>query len=759
MPVLVGAAAALVTACGGGGGGGSSVAPSTPTPAPTFTGIGPLPASCAPPAVSSAAGCTYTFQSNQAGIQVFLDNVLIGTTGANPISTTPPFSLTPHTVSFGSTGYSVTLDQGGATPNPSSPTSHTIFYNAAADTGSIAMSGNQSSARSAQALSSPETRRSIHSASRAGGVVPDKVYVRYDSAKLGGRSIAQIESDAGTDRAFDVLSSVAAVRGRVLHVRSGDNAQNLTARLRGEAAVVGVYPLHYRVPLSVPASPATRQTPNDPYFVGANVAKAVNCNALTSPQICQWDMRQMRADYAWYYTHGVHAKIAVLDTGADLTHPDLLNQIAFQATTAGTNGVVAQGVGAGSPANQSSTNQALAAAQDTNGHGTNVAGIANAETNDGVGFSGVGYGAAANLYIYRIFPPATTSSDEQSADTGDEATAINDAVARGVDVINLSLGAPQADSSGTTGFDQTEHDAVEAAIAAGVTVVAAAGNESAPSLDFPAAYDGVISVGATSLADGTTNGSGVAGGSKSQPVEYVATYANAGPGLSVVAPGGDPQNGSDNDDLHWIFNASTTTANFPSDQCSAATSPDVCKALFAGTSQATPHVAGSVLLVQSARVEAGLAKLSPAAMKTLLEGTADNINDSRQGHGRVNVLRAIESTLGYSLTLPNPVSSSAQFVAFAYTNSGAVNAAPAIANVYYLRGVPVAANGTFRIADIDPSKTTSFRIGVWLDANGDGKVDAGDQFGAAVVTCTATTACHPGTITVNPISSANFSLP
>jgi hypothetical protein len=71
----------------------------------------------------------------------------------------------------------------------------------------------------------------------------------------------------------------------------------------------------------------------------------------------------------------------------------------------------------------------------------------------------------------------------------------------------------------------------------------------------------------------------------------------------------------------------------------------------------------------------------------------------------------------------------------------------------------VASNGTFRIADIDPAKTTTFKVGVWLDANGNGRIDAGDQFGAATVTCTASAACNVGTIAVTTLSNAGFVLP
>jgi subtilisin family serine protease len=209
-------------------------------------------------------------------------------------------------------------------------------------------------------------------------------------------------------------------------------------------------------------------------------------------------------------------------------------------------------------------------------------------------------------------------------------------------------------------------------------------------------------------------------------------------------------------------NDSTSTANDTSDQCKPATLPDVCAEKFQGTSQATPHVSGTVALVQSALRENHMSTLSPAAMLQLIEGTADNIGSPYQGHGRLNTLRAVASAIDVPLvSVPTPPPSSpTQFVAFAYTNSGASGAKPAIADVTYPAGAPVSSSGTFRIADVDPSKTTgTFKIAVWLDANGDGIVDAGDQFGASTVVCNATSACNPGPITVAPVTASPFVLP
>ncbi|MBV8599962.1 MAG: S8 family serine peptidase, partial [Candidatus Eremiobacteraeota bacterium] len=266
-----------------------------------------------------------------------------------------------------------------------------------------------------------------------------------------------------------------------------------------------------------------------------------------------------------------------------------------------------------------------AAVQDTNGHGTNVAGIAAAQADNNYGFAGVGYDAG--LQAYRVFPSATASSDCQQADTADEARAIADAVAHGASVINLSLGSPQSQ-----GADQAEQQAVEAAVASGVVVVAAAGNEGSAQPDYPGGYPGVIAVGASSTTDSAANDYAAITG------ETVASYSNSGP--TLVAPGGDPQGTSDKDTLHWIEGYGTTTAAFARDQCSDR--GGVCRVLFAGTSQATPQVSGAVALMLAAH--GGPRSLSPAAVAQMLRQTADvlpGIDAARQGAGRIDVGNAV----------------------------------------------------------------------------------------------------------------------
>ncbi len=427
--------------------------------------------------------------------------------------------------------------------------------------------------------------------------------------------------------------------------------------------------------------------PNDPYFSGFSTTVAPTTGAAlpaptfkTEPLVenadvpGQWDMHVMRLEYAFGYSQAANGsnvtnrnalgsaavKIAIIDTGEDTTHPELNAKISYQRCFIT------------SPGNVASTSSFTT---DPSGHGTDVAGIAGAAIGNGLGFAGSG--GNVQLYGYRVFPtPSDSCADPGSSDAQcgaaeqDVASAIVDAVDNNVNVISLSLGGDAcldgADPDGAEGA------AIADAIAANVIIVAAAGNGTGPPVEAPACDPGVIAVGATALADGTTNGSAKAGGSPTAPFEYVASYSDYGtPGAApgsasawgIVAPGGDPSSGNDADNLHWIENIWTSapfTANASdmsfAGNCNgdypARTGTADCRILIAGTSMSTPHVAGAAALILSVNSN----YQSPTLMKQLLCATADDIKDPNEGCGRLDVYRAMASALSdASPPGPSPV--------------------------------------------------------------------------------------------------------
>jgi len=195
----------------------------------------------------------------------------------------------------------------------------------------------------------------------------------------------------------------------------------------------------------------------------------------------QYGLVNIRAPQGWDYSTGSTAvTIAIIDSGVDLNHADLAAKIV--------------------PGYDFVNNDNIP--QDDFGHGTRVAGIAAASSNNGIGVAGVSWGA-------RIMPVKVLNSGGFGF-FDDIADGITWAADHGAQVINLSLG-----SSSTS---QTLQDAVNYAYGKGVVLVAASGN-STTSVLYPALYPNVIAVGAVDSANNRTKTS------------------NFGAELDLVAPG------------------------------------------------------------------------------------------------------------------------------------------------------------------------------------------------------------------------------
>jgi Subtilisin-like serine proteases len=207
-----------------------------------------------------------------------------------------------------------------------------------------------------------------------------------------------------------------------------------------------------------------------------NCLKKISSVNVSDPMyIKQYYLNTAKVPEAWSSgAAGQGITIAIVDTGVDLDHPDLKNNL-----VSGYNAIL-----------DSMDNRT---AQDDNGHGTHVAGIAAAELNDS-GIVGVAY--RAKIMPVKAMDKTGEGTDDIIAD------GIVWAVNHGADIINLSLGSDTETA--------ILRSAVEYAVENGVLVVAAAGNfnpqkESNPGINYPASYPNVIAVTATDSNDRIAN--------------------------------------------------------------------------------------------------------------------------------------------------------------------------------------------------------------------------------------------------------------
>jgi subtilisin family serine protease len=386
-------------------------------------------------------------------------------------------------------------------------------------------------------------------------------------------------------------------------IPQGSNPVVAAALLAATRGVADAEPMHALYPLVVP---------NDQWFGPPP--------PYTGPDTThvQWDMYYTQMPSAWDIAEGspsIH--IAVIDTGYDANNIDICSKVDDSAVFDNTTGV----------------QDTATTAQDDDGHGSDVSGIAASVTNNSTRFAGVGWNV--DLFEVRVFKqPTATKPNPDGATPLDVAAAINWAVSRKADVINLSLGSPPNGEP----CNAAEQAAINNAVNNNIVVVVASGNDSSNLFGDPANCSGIIVVGASALDD-TTN--------PSTPVEVPAPYSNYNSNSSwgIVAPGGNPtaaeftmcQTTMVCDYLQWITNAWSTTA------CCANSNPPDKEQHWVpiyGTSMAAPHVAGVVALMISK-----YGAHPPVAVATRLMSTADSICSCfQQGAGRLNAANALAAS-------------------------------------------------------------------------------------------------------------------
>ncbi len=260
--------------------------------------------------------------------------------------------------------------------------------------------------------------------------------------------------------------------------------------------------------------------PNDPCYVSSCVATSADTGLPVL--VTQSDLNQVNAPGAWAVTTGANAPlVAVLDTGVDGNHPDLIGKVIVGPVICAQDDPTCAGI--------SGPNT------DDNGHGTHVTGTIAAATNNGSGVASLGWQTRAETF--------KVLDSTGSGTTADLATGIYDAVAAGARVINMSLGndacsvLPQ-----NCGPDPDTQAAVQFALAHNVVVVAAAGNDSSTEATYPAGYPGVLSVASVDGSDNTSTFSeyGAAANISAPGEGIVSTWNNGGydtlTGTSMSAP-------------------------------------------------------------------------------------------------------------------------------------------------------------------------------------------------------------------------------
>ncbi len=277
----------------------------------------------------------------------------------------------------------------------------------------------------------------------------------------------------------------------------------------------------------------------------------------------QWALPNIKAFEAWDITTGGEITIAILDTGVSSSHPDLAGKVLPGYDFFNGDGD----------------------ASDDEGHGTYVAGVAAANSDNGTGIAGICWGC-------KILPVKVLNSRGQG-DDATIATGIRWAADQGARIISMSLGGPED--------TQVLRDAVAYAHERNVLLVAASGNGHAEGNvpNYPAAYPYVLAVSASTVNDRVTG------------------FSTTGDFVDIAAPG--------------VGLWSTLWTQREGDTYGAAN----------GTSAACPHVAGAAGLALTLRPD-----LSADQLAEVLMASADDQGppgrDPEYGHGRLNLLRAVQ---------------------------------------------------------------------------------------------------------------------
>ena len=309
---------------------------------------------------------------------------------------------------------------------------------------------------------------------------------------------------------------------------------------------------------------ATAVTPNDPYF--NNYQYPLRNTGTQPPADPGTAGADASMEEAWAFTTGDTSVIlAIIDTGIDYDHPDLMNRIWYNLDE-GTDGIDEDSNGYVSDWRGWNFVSNNANADDDHSHGSHCAGIAGAQSNNSLGIAGMDW----NCWLMAC----KALNDQGSGFSSDISEAIVYAADNGADIISMSLGAYGASSEEGIAIDYA-HDVK------GVTIFAAMGNDNESTPHYPAAFPKVIAVGATDSDD-----------RRALPL-CGSPGSNYGDYIDICAAG------------NWVWSTVPIENGSYSYKC--------------GTSMATPHAAGLGALIKSLRPN-----FTPEEVRHLMQMAADD---------------------------------------------------------------------------------------------------------------------------------------
>ena len=413
-----------------------------------------------------------------------------------------------------------------------------------------------------------QTALNLQPADAAGPRPGPRVIVQFKEA-VGERQAERCVSDAGGGRA----SRSAFGPRYVVEPMAGLDASGLTDRFRSMPEVEFA---------EIDAPLRAHFTPNDQQFA------------------LQWHLKMLGAERTWDIQKGdPSVAVAVLDTGVAYEDfgpyrkaPDFGGTVflpGFNVFTRDSH------------------------ANDDNFHGTHVASVIAEATNNGIGASGLAHLSA--IMPVKVLDRNGDGFNAQVAEGIDYVVNFRQGGVNPVRVINLSLG-----SSART---QALEEAINRAVRAGITVVASSGNDNRGIVDYPAAFDNVIAVGATD-------------GRKAK-----APYSSFGAALDLMAPGGNLSR-DDNAD-GWPDGILQQT--FDRDAAALGRYDDFAYYFVVGTSQAAPQVSAVAALLARQGIK------DPKAIRAILEKTAEDLGDTgRDDRFGWGLIRPAEALKGLGLS-------------------------------------------------------------------------------------------------------------